>query len=108
MSAVSSSPRDSSQEFQDLPVAFPPLGTANALEIRRYKKKEEVLRQLLMSSFSRKDRVNVDALKEFLIQRLSAYSDLNTELFNELFQASEPDPATNTVSMYKPSFSPLN
>jgi len=99
MSLVSSSQHEETPELNELPVAFPPLGASNEVEIRRYKKKEEVLRQILHSSFSKKDRVNVNSLKEFLSGRIPHNAKLNEDLFNELFQASELD-NQNLISMY--------
>ena len=105
MSVEGSLQREDSKEFQEIPIAFPPLGTTNGLEIRRYKKKEEVLRQILSSAFKKKDRVSVLQVKEFLMPRLPENIELNMDLFAELFQASDPD-SNGLISMYFEPTSP--
>lgn len=93
MSAHSSPHKD---EAGDLPVAFPPLSGSD-IEIRRYKKKEDVLRQILLSEFGHRDKVGADELKKFLAGRLPEGAALNSALFEELFRSCRSDSA---VSMY--------
>ena len=100
MSIVSNSPQKDS--LVDLPIAFPPIGGSSDVEIKRYKKKEEVLRQILYSFFSHKTNINAEELKQFLANRIPQGSEFNAAFFEEVFQAAGKN-ELGIISMYIPN-----
>lgn len=78
--------KDSTRGLRDLPTVYRSSPAVSDLEVRRYQKKEEMLKQILLAR--RRNRISVRTLEEYLSGHLTAPSRLNTELFTELFNES--------------------
>ena len=81
--------REVTRGLHEVPTIFHSSAMASDLEIRRYQKKKEILRQVFLAR--KRNRISAKALEEYLNAHITGSNPLNIELFTELFNDSDLD-----------------